>query len=306
MESRQAPATAGYESPQERRISVAGGGELAVYEWGPADGQPLLLVHATGFHGRCWDQVVAALPPGFRVLAFDMRGHGRSSKPGSYGWDEFGADLIELVDARELRGAVVAGHSMGGHCVVQLAAARPEVCARVLLIDPVIFDPEAYPTNRHRMYESVADHPVARRRARWESWEAMRDSLISKGAYGLWEPAVFEDYCRYGSLPTEGGVELACPPEVEASVYLGNTETDVHALVKQVQAPTLVLRAPPRNPDEPAVLDFSRSPTWPELAAALPQGQDILLEHLTHFIPMQAPALVAGYLVEALRQQAAA
>ena len=291
-----------YGQPALRRITLNDTFDLAVYHWGEHGSPPVLLVHATGFHGRCWDQVVAALPPGLSITAFDMRGHGHSDRPGSYHWDEFGQDLIDLVDTLSLSNAIVVGHSMGGHCAAQLAARRPESCARLILIDPVIFEPEAYPENRHRMYGSVEDHPVARRRSEWESWEAMRDQLVTKGAYGLWDPRVLDDYCRFGSLPKDGGVELACPPVVEASVYLGNTETDVHAIVGDIDVETLVLRAPPRDPNAEAVLDFSKSPTWPALATVLPKGTDVLLEHLTHFIPMQAPELVAGYISQAARE----
>lgn len=302
---RKLPTETAYGAPRTTRLQLAAGHELALHQWGPASGPaadqpPVLLVHATGFHGRCWDQVVAGLPPGLAITAVDMRGHGASGQTESYGWDEFGADLIEVADHLELVGAVVVGHSMGGHCAAQLAAARPARCAQLLLLDPVIFEPAAYPENRHRTFASVAEHPVARRRNQWASWEAMRDSLRSKGFYGLWDPRVFDDYCRFGSRPNAEGVELACQPQVEAAVYLGNTESDVHALLASITAPTQVLRAPPKDPDSQAVMDFSKSPTWPELAAQLVNGKDVLLAHLTHFIPMQAPALVASYIAAAV------
>lgn len=287
-----------YGEPAEHRCAV-NGVELCYFEWGDPTGPDLLLVHATGFHARCWDQVVARLPPGMHIVAPELRGHGRSERKEPYAWSDFGADLIAFAEAVNLHDALAVGHSMGGHCVVQLAIAAPTRLRGQILIDPVIFAPESYPTERHNVFASAAEHPVARRRNHWRDWQAMRDSLQGKGSFGLWDPAVLDDYCRYGSLPVADGVELACPPLVEVAVYMGNAGTDLHQRLGSVTLPTLVLRAPPRDPDD-TTMDFSKSPTWPLLADQFPAGQDQLLADLTHFIPMQAPARVAAAIAQSL------
>ena len=66
--------------PIEHRI-VANGIHFCVFEWpGDDDGRaPILLLHATGFHARCWDQVIRYLP-GRHCYALDTRGHGRTDK----------------------------------------------------------------------------------------------------------------------------------------------------------------------------------------------------------------------------------
>lgn len=273
---------------------------LSYFEWG-AGGQPtVLLVHATGFHARCWDQTVAALPDGYRVIAVDMRGHGRSDKQGPYVWETFGRDLEELCEALELEDAIGVGHSMGGHCVVRVAARRPESFRRLVLVDPVIMDPSLYGSHRFRDIPGAEDHPVARRRNEWASWQEMFDRFKDREPFSRWRPEVLEDYCRYGLLPraTGEGFELACPPLVEASVYMGSAETDIHDLIPTVSVPVTVLRAPGRGPDDTEVMDFSKSPTWPELARAFPHGRDVYLPELTHFIPMQEPELVARFIAD--------
>ena len=117
--------------------------DLCWFEWGEqfrAAGT-VLLVHATGFHARCWDQTVANL--GDRhVIAVDMRGHGRSSKQPPYTWDVFGRDLAAFVDALDLNEVVGAGHSMGGHSLCQATAAAPSRFQRLVLV-PVESDAEA-------------------------------------------------------------------------------------------------------------------------------------------------------------------
>jgi pimeloyl-ACP methyl ester carboxylesterase len=274
---------------------------LSYFQWDAPTGAPtVLLVHATGFHARCWDRTVAALPEGYRVVAVDLRGHGRSDKQEPYVWETFGHDLEELVDELAIEDAIGVGHSMGGHCVTRVAARRPGTFRRLVLVDPVIVDPEAYATDRYRGYDVAEDHPVARRRNQWDSWQEMCRRFQDRHPFSLWRPEVLEDYCRYGVLPRADGAgyELACPPLVEASVYLGNTRTDIHPLIPGLTLPVVVLRARARNPEDAVGVDFSKSPTWPGLADEFPNGRDVYLPHLTHFIPMQEPELVARFITD--------
>ncbi len=273
---------------------------LCYFTWGPEDAPPVLLVHATGFHARCWDRTVAALPEGYRVVAPDMRGHGRSERKAPYLWHSFGADLAAFTEHLGLRDAIGVGHSMGGHCVTQVAARAPATFSRLLLVDPVILDPALYDGGRHSSFASAEDHPVARRRNRWASWQEMYERFADRYPFSVWQPEVLEDYCRWGVVPAPDGdgFELACPPVVEASIYMGNAGTDVHTLVPDIELPVTVLRARMRTPEDGNEMDFSKSPTWPELADEFPNARDVYLPELTHFIPMQDPALVARFIVD--------
>ncbi len=283
--------------PTEHHHQV-NGVELCCFEWPGAKERAqeptVLLVHATGFHARCWDQVVAHLP-GRHIYAVDMRGHGRSEKTGPFTWDTFGRDLAELVATLKLHDAVGVGHSMGGHSLVQAAAAHPDAFRHLLLIDPVIMAPETY--SGAPAWPEGTEHPTARRRNQWSSWQEMVQSFHDRKPFVVWDPAVLEDYCRHGLLaaaPDEGYV-LACPPQVEASIYMNSTGTDIYPLVDTLATPVTVIRA--REPaTDRDIMDFSNSPTWPQLAARFPHGRDLHLPELTHFIPMEAPARAAGYI----------
>jgi lipase len=273
------------------------GPRLTYFEWGSSGDQPVLLIHATGFHARCWDQVVRALGPGFHVYAVDMRGHGRSERMPPYVWDTFARDVNELVEYLALEDAIGVGHSMGGHCLVQVAAGHPDAFSRLVLVDPVIFEPEAYEHDRYRGFAGPEDHPVAKRKNDWADWQEMYERFKGRGSFAVWNDEVLKDYCRYGVLPKPGGgYELACPPLVEASVYLGNTSTDVYDVIPDVKIPVVVLRAPGRDPSDHDKMDFSKSPTWAGVAEQFAQGQDVYLPQLTHFMPMQDPQLVARYI----------
>ena len=143
---------------------------------------------------------------------------------------------------------------------------------------------------------------MSRRRNRWNSWQEMVERFASRRPFSLWHPQVLEDYCRHGLLPDpdgEGWV-LACPPLVEASIYTGSSTPEageeIYRRIGEIECPTTVLRAPAREFGEAQSMDFSASPTWEDLATCFANGRDVLLEELTHFIPMQAPDLVAQFI----------
>ena len=280
--------------PREHRAQVRGN-EMVWFEWGPADAPLVVMAHATGFHARCWDATVTALGPGYRVVAMDQRGHGRSGKNGPFDWAQFGADLAELLDLLQATDAIGVGHSMGGHAMVQAAARRGARLRRLVLVDPVIMAPEIYGSwGDDRPFDTPEQHPVARRRAHFTSWQAMHERFRDRLPFSRWRREVLRDYCRHGVLerPDGAGVTLACPPVVESSIYLGSGGTDIHALLAGLPHPTLVIRARRREVRQ-GEMDFSGSPTWEGVAAALANGRDVYRPALTHFIPMQAPELVA-------------
>ena len=252
-----------------------------------------MLLHATGFHARCWDKTVAHLPESHRVIAVDLRGHGRSSKTGPFSWFDFGEDVVDLVDALDLHDIVVAGHSMGGHCALYASGNRVSRFRALVLADPVVLAPEQYAEHAATMTISEpSEHPVARRRDRWKSPSEMFENFSKRHPFNLWQPNVLRDYCEFGLLPTQTGFELACPPKIEAEIYMGTGQRDLKGLLSKVTQPTVVMRAKQRTgPRE--TMDFSNSPTWPGLATALPNARDVYLPELSHFIPMQRPDLVA-------------
>lgn len=262
--------------------------EYAYWEW-PGDGPTMLFAHATGFHGRCWDQVIRCLP-GRHAIVPDLRGHGRSAKPDPpYRWDAFGHDLTLLAETLNLRDAIGVGHSMGGHTVVATAAARPATFASLLLIDPTIFPEELY--TRGPFDASF----IARRRNVWDSPQQMFDRFAGRPPFSRWKPEVLHDYCEFGLLPSGGEFVLACPPEIECSIYGHSTapESSLHGLIPSIRQPVVVVRGGVAW--SPGAFDLDASPADPALASHFPHGRDIFLEGRSHYIPMETPELVAEY-----------
>jgi pimeloyl-ACP methyl ester carboxylesterase len=261
--------------------------QLAVWEW-PGDGPPVFFVHATGFHGRCWDEVIRRLPRR-RAIAIELRGHGRSDKPDTaYCWNRFAEDVAEAVSLLDLREASGVGHSMGGHTVVIAAAMVPQAFGSLLLLDPVIYPPEYYGRN------AFGDPSfIRKRRNDWSSPEEMIERFRGRQPFASWRPEVLRDYCEYGLLRQGDRYSLACPPDIEASIYAASNhpESNPYGLLPRVEQPVTILRG--GIPWDPARFDLASSPTAPDLAARFARGRDVLLEGRSHYIPMESPELVA-------------
>jgi pimeloyl-ACP methyl ester carboxylesterase len=262
--------------------------ELAIWEW-PGEDPPLLFAHATGFHGRCWDQIIRMLPEDRRCLAIDARGHGRSAKPEPpYQWRHFGRDLVLTASLLEVEGAIGIGHSSGGHTTVQAAAIRPDTYSALLLLDPTIFPREFYG-------RSTPDAGFTRRRRnRFGSPDEMFERFRDRPPFQGWRPEILRDYCNYGVLPNGDGYVLACPPEVEASIY-ENSRTEganIYPDIAHVPHPVTIIRAGKSRQQE--ALDLSASPTAPDLASHFANAHEIVLPDASHYIAMEEPELVVA------------
>jgi lipase len=273
-------------------LSRINGLDIQVWEW-PGEEPAVMLCHATGFHSRCWDQVVAGLT-GHRVIALDLRGHGHSSKPAPpYNWRSFGEDVAALASSLGLRGTLGVGHSVGGHAITLAAALNPRAFSSLLLLDPVIFPQDAYTGPWKDAWI------MAKRRNFWASPQEMFGRFKDRAPFASWDRQVLRDYCEYGLLRHGDGYVLACPPKVEASVYEHNSvpESNIHAEIRCIEIPVRVVRS---GKQYKGGADMAASPTAPDLASRFRHGMDLRLDSVTHLIPMEAPALVAQLIRESL------
>jgi len=285
-------------APQTRFYST-GGIDLAVHEWASegsteSGGAPLVFAHATGFHGRVWDAIAERFPA-HPVYAIDLRGHGLSRAAPIDDWRVLASDVAAFFEQFGVTGAVGIGHSMGAHTLLQVAADNPGRFARLVLFDPVILAPEFYAPS-DALYTADNPHPAIRRKRDLASDEAMIERFASRDPYDLFDARVFEDYCRHGLVPAASGegMELACAPEVEASVYASSrSNPGILEAATRVDIPALVVRA-----KYTTLNDFKSSPTWPELAVRMPQGSDLYRPDMTHFHPFQDPADAARIIAE--------
>jgi non-heme chloroperoxidase len=130
-------------------ITTEDGTEIFYKDWG--SGEPLVFHHGWPLSADDWDaQMLYFLGKGYRVIAHDRRGHGRSSQTsGGHEMDTYAADVIDLAAALDLKGAVHIGHSTGGGEVARyVARAEPGRVGKAVLIGavpPVMVKSDANP-----------------------------------------------------------------------------------------------------------------------------------------------------------------
>jgi lipase len=111
---------------------------LHVYEWGDPRGEPLICLHGVTGYAGVYQRLAEERWAERRVLAFDLRGHGRSGWEPPWTFATHVADLVETAEGLGLSTADWVGHSFGGRLVLELVAVRPQLVRRAVLLDPAI------------------------------------------------------------------------------------------------------------------------------------------------------------------------
>jgi non-heme chloroperoxidase len=162
-------------------ITTRDGTRIFYKDWGPRDAQALFFHHGWPLSADDWDaQMMFFAARGYRVIAHDRRGHGRSTQTwAGNDMDTYAADVAELTDSLELNGAIHIGHSTGGGEVAHyVARAKPGRVSKAVLIGavpPIMVKSEANPgglpievfdgfreslvANRAQFYRDVAAGP---------------------------------------------------------------------------------------------------------------------------------------------------
>ncbi len=115
-----------------KTLTLSDGRTMAYREAG--QGLPLVLLHGWSLSSAVFDEMKAGLARDFRVLAFDLRGHGCSSPGEGYGLTDFAADVRESLDLLSIPSAALLGWSLGGQVALRLAHEVPSLWTRLVLI----------------------------------------------------------------------------------------------------------------------------------------------------------------------------
>lgn len=100
------------------------------------DGDPVIFVHGLGSSARDWERQLDVFSATHRMITVDLRGHGRSDKPGGpYSIEMFASDVAALIEHLHLAPASVVGISLGGMVAFQLAATRPELIDKIAIVN---------------------------------------------------------------------------------------------------------------------------------------------------------------------------
>jgi non-heme chloroperoxidase len=130
-------------------IKTKDGTELYYKDWG--NGQPIVFSHGWPLSADAWDpQMLFLGQKGYRVIAHDRRGHGRSGQPwNGNSMDQYADDLAELMDALDLKDAIMVGHSTGGgevaHYIGRHGQKRVAKAVLVGAVPPLLLKTDANP-----------------------------------------------------------------------------------------------------------------------------------------------------------------
>lgn len=274
--------------------------EIAGLDWG-GEGELVVMHHANGFCAASLGEVACALSKHYRVVSIDARGHGDSTpvvaggEPNPYDWWTLSKDVERATEAileRVGRDRVdlAIGHSFGGALMLAAASRRPELFARLLLCDPVIFPPL---TKEEKASAGQGANPLAeatlRRRDHFPSYADAFAHYASRGLFANFTPVSLALYVGEGIRRTEGGeVTLKCAREVEAVVFGGGGRLDLTDQVGGVLAEVRILHALQGN--------FSR-PVYDRLAGLMPNARVESVD-VGHLFPMEQPELVLSHVAD--------
>lgn len=243
------------ESPREIRLPLPGI-TLAARVWGPEHGARVLALHGWLDSAASFDRL-APLLPGLRLVCLDLPGHGLSGHrhlTASYDFVYWIPDVLAAADALGWERFSIIGHSMGAMVASCVAGTAPERIERMALVDglgPLTNEPDAAPERLARAI-AVQRRIAARAPLVFADRAAAADRLCEAVA-GLTREAA-ETLVTRGTRETEGGVTWRHDPRLRGKSLLRLTEAQVHAFLRRIACPTLVIRPEQGWPADEALL----------------------------------------------------
>lgn len=263
-------------------LPTADGGTIHAIELGA--GRPLVLLHGITLRSDVWAPQFYQLVDRFRVIAVDLRGHGESTAgTAGYGIPRLGDDLATLLEALDLRHAIVVGHSMGGMTVMQFCGDHADVLAE--RVDGLVF----VATRAHRVMPPLVDGGARALVRRGQS-------VIDAGGQLPARATVTTQAARlaFGDRPSRRAVEIvagmgqAMVPEALVPSLGGLIEHDAREALRSTHTPSLVVVGT-RDLLTPV-------PSARHLAHLLPDAELVVLPRAGHQLMQERPYELAALL----------
>jgi non-heme chloroperoxidase len=246
--------------------------DIELYYEDHGSGQPVVLIHGYPLDGSSWEkQTVALLDAGFRVITYDRRGFGKSSKPTKgYDYDTFAADLKAILETLDLNNAVLVGFSMGtGEVARYLSAYGSERVARAVFLgslEPFLLKTEDNPDGvPQEVFDGLSEAVIADRYAFFtEFFKNFYNSDTFLGTPRLSQEAV------NASWNTAAGAGATASVAAQPTWL-----TDFRADIPKIDVPALIVHG---TADNILPIDV----TGRRFAKALPSAQYVEIEGAPH------------------------
>lgn len=257
---------------------AANGIVLHVADEGPKEAPALVFSNSLGTDFRIWDRLISLLPKGFRIIRYDKRGHGLSEcTTAPYSIDDHTLDLAGLLDALDVKQAIVVGLSVGGMIAQALAGARPDLVRGLVLCDTAhkIGPPDIWQTR----IEAINKGGIA---------------SIADGILERWFSAAFHE-----QRPDELEIWRAMLCRTPSDGYLGTAyairDADLTTIAERLTLPTLCIVGSEDGATTPALVKST---------ADLIGADFIEIQGAGHLPCIEAPDDMAGIISEFLEKAA--
>ncbi len=272
-------------------IQTKDGTHIFYKDWGPKEAQPIVFHHGWPLSADDWDaQMLFFLDQGFRVIAHDRRGHGRSSQTsGGNEMDTYASDVSELVAALDLKNAIHVGHSTGGGEVTRYVARAEEGrVAKAVLVDAV-------PPVMVKKDSNPGGTPI-------EVFDGYRAALAANRAQLYLDIASgpFYGFNRPGAKVSEGIIRnwwrqgMMGSAKAHYECIKAFSETDFTEDLKAIEVPVLVIH---REDDQ--IVPYADS--GPLSAALLKNGKLLTYKDLPHGLCATHPEIVNADILAFIR-----
>ncbi|WP_051062621.1 alpha/beta fold hydrolase [Ilumatobacter nonamiensis] len=261
---------------------------VAIHEFGGV-GRPLLLSHATGFHGYCYLPIADRLTDRFESFALDYRGHGSTPRPDDWqvDWERYGDDALAAARAVAPDGGLIGfGHSMGGAGLLMAAHRDPGLFDLIVAFEPIVFPTDM---DRSETGPSPMVEGARRRRESFATFEAAVENYASKPPMQDFDPDVLRLYVGHGFRPSPEGVRLTCSPEHEARTFETGGIHTTWDLLPEIETRVVVVG----SGDEMGPAEIA-----PGIAERLPNSVFVSQPDSNHFGPFIDPAGTADLIAD--------
>ena len=278
---------ADFTRPDHRTVRTPDGAVLAVWDVGGhgPDAPVVVLPHCWGCSHEIWLPVARRLREhGHRVVLYDQRGHGASTRgTAPLAIETLAHDLAHVLEAQDVSDAVLAGHSMGGMTIMSLATYRPEVMKEraraAVLVATSAHDPraESFPPAARFASAFIASPIVTR------SMRSSNGHRFVRGAFGV-DPV-------HSHVLLTRDLFAGCDPSVRGGWLAAMTEMNLLEGISGIEVPTTVMVGTRDTLTVPARAEV--------IASTIPGARLVTLEDRGHMLPLEDPDTVAHEIVRA-------